>query len=73
MYNPSTNPKWREAGRKLNRKQYRDMDEDELREKKRVAEEWLKANPNHPKYEEALKRYEKIENEIFTLSGDWLK
>lgn len=49
------------------------MDEEELKEKKRVAEAWLKANPNHPKYDEALKRYEKIENELYALGGEWLE
>jgi hypothetical protein len=63
-YNPSNHKKWQAMGRKLNRPGYRDLPESELEAKKRIAEKWLKENPTHPKYQEALRRYEKVCDEL---------
>jgi hypothetical protein len=69
MYDSSTNVKWVAMGRKLHNMDYLNESELKLKEKKKTAEVWLKENTTHPKYEEALKRYETICSELDLLSG----
>lgn len=47
---------------------YEDLTTEELRKRQVVAEEWLKDNKDNPKYEEALKRYESISDELIKRS-----
>lgn len=68
-YDPSTNGKWREIGKKIGSKKYTELIEEELLKKRAVAKKWLAENPNHLKYAEGLSRYEKIEDELSLLSG----
>jgi len=48
----------------IGRKAYSDMETVELIKKQEIAEAWLKENENHPKYDEALRRYEEICEQI---------
>lgn len=67
MYDPSTNPKWQAVAKRFRREvkpipltlESATTTEDYLQLKEK-AETWLKANEFHPKYPEALKRYERI-------------
>jgi hypothetical protein len=69
MYDASTNTKWVAMGKKLHHTDYLQESEVELLERKKTAEVWLKENATHPKYAEALKRYELICSELDLLSG----
>ena len=69
--------KWKEMGAKLGSKRYQNPNHnsslDELVVRKTLAEKWLKENESHPKYAEALSRYEKICDEISLLKGVWIE
>jgi len=45
---------------KIGKKAYSDMETADLLNKQKIAEVWLKENETHPKYNEALKRYEDL-------------
>jgi hypothetical protein len=46
------------------KQKYEVLSQEELIDKQKVAEDWLRDNESHPKYEEALKRYEDICDQI---------
>lgn len=48
----------------IGKKAYSDMEMVELIKKQELAEIWLEENENHPKYKEALRRYEEICDQI---------
>jgi len=72
-YNPQNNPKWQATGRMFNKRKYTEMPETELEQKKRLAEIWLLEHPNNIHYQEALKKYEEICDQLYSLSGNWVK
>jgi len=51
-------------GKSVPRIKYEDMDVNELRTKRQEATTWLEENEGHPRWVEALERYEKIMDEL---------
>ncbi len=73
-YNPRSNPDWEKLGRYLKGKapkpvnEYESKTVEELVVLRDTATQWLRDNEDHPKYLEALERYEKICDALIKLN-----